>query len=190
MPRSSPSARNDILDELRAAVDAADLEIILEVFKVDAEAQLNDLGDFANTGKHDAARRVAHRLAGLLAQFGATDAAELAHRMARSTSNPGDVDAVALLICTCRTAVAEICACPNAEPDFDMASGTDRSTATHDAADRAALAEPTAAKPPAKPAHRKPLTLPPQMATELAFKATAVRTAHSRRSEATPPPDG
>jgi HPt (histidine-containing phosphotransfer) domain-containing protein len=121
MPRSSQSgrpasktapkkaARNEILDELRAALDEADLRVILTVFKADVEAQLNDLGDFAGAGKHEAVRRIAHRLAGLLAQFGAGDASELAHRLAASTSNPGDARAVAALAGSSRKAIVEIC---------------------------------------------------------------------------------
>jgi HPt (histidine-containing phosphotransfer) domain-containing protein len=181
MPCSSPRARNEILDELRAAVDEADLEIILEVFKIDAEAQLNDLQEFATAGKHDAARRVAHRLSGLLAQFGATEAAELAHRMASPASNPGDANAVVLLLQTCRTAVAAICADTNAVP---------ASTTKADAPRPAMAFAEAAEKPATKPTLRMPLTVPPQMATELAFKATTVRTTNSRRSEAAPPPDG
>jgi HPt (histidine-containing phosphotransfer) domain-containing protein len=186
MSRLSPIARNEILDELRAAVDAADLDVILAVFRTDAEAQLNDLQDFASIANHDAARRVAHRLAGLLAQFGATEAAELAHRMAATTSNPGDVDAVALLLQRCRSAVAAICTGTNiaAVPTADV---TDVPSPTEGLA--SSVNKPATCLA-AKPTHRMPLTLPPQMATELAFKATAVRTTNSRRSEATPPPDG
>jgi HPt (histidine-containing phosphotransfer) domain-containing protein len=117
MPRSSKyaptgqskPARNEILDELRAALDEADLRVILNVFKADVAAQLNDLRDFAAAGKTEAARRIAHRLAGLLAQFGALHAAEFCHRMAASTSNPGNAQELAALECASRQAVGEIC---------------------------------------------------------------------------------
>jgi Hpt domain len=170
MTRSSSIAGNEILDELRAAVDDADLEVILSVFEIDAEAQLSDLNDFATSGQHDAARRVAHRLAGLLAQFGAKDAAELAHRMAASSSNPGDIVAIAAIMSTCRTAVAEICACV-----------ADSAVATPVA---------PACQSVPKQAIGKPKTLPPQMAADVALKATMQYPTHRRRAEAVPSPDG
>ena len=128
MPRSSQdtrsastagrhkTVRNAILDELRAALDDADLRIILSVFKADVEAQLNDLRDFASSGKDDAARRIAHRLAGLLAQFGATDAAERAHRMAAAASNPGTAKELVALASASRQAVTEICGAADKSP--------------------------------------------------------------------------
>jgi HPt (histidine-containing phosphotransfer) domain-containing protein len=170
---SSSNAGNPVLDELRAAVDVADFALILGVFETDADAQLNDLQDFVCAGKHDAARRVAHRLAGLLAQFGATEAAELAHRLAGAASDPDDAETVARLLRTCRMAVADICTCTDRNGDAEAA---------------AVLAPPTA-KLAAGPANRVPHTLPPQTAGDLAIKATVVRTSHSRRSETTAPLD-
>jgi HPt (histidine-containing phosphotransfer) domain-containing protein len=177
MPRSSLSslnyrvARNEILDELRATVDDADLEIILSVFETDAEAQLNDLHDFATAGKYEPARRVAHRLAGLLAQFGATSAAELAHRMAASTSDPGDAVAIANLLSACRKAVAEIC------------------SGTHDCSPIPEPLTSPAFQPTTKVSHRMPQTLPPQMAADLAAKVAMPSATHRRRSEPQNLPD-
>jgi HPt (histidine-containing phosphotransfer) domain-containing protein len=107
---AKPAARNDILDELRSAVDEADLRIILKVFQADVDAQLNDLQDFVSGGKSDSARSVAHRLAGLLAQFGATTAAETSRRLAKSASAPATSKDVTTLARAARKAVAEICA--------------------------------------------------------------------------------
>jgi HPt (histidine-containing phosphotransfer) domain-containing protein len=176
MPRSNtiprPLVHNEILDELRSAIDAADLEVILSVFRTDADAQLNDLKVFASSGNHDAARRLAHRLAGLLAQFGAKAASELAHHLAASTSNPGDAAAIEAIVSTCRAAVAEICESAVAEPDSAPAP----------------LAP--ALKPAPKQITGRPFTLPPQMAAEVVLKATLHYPTHRRRSEASPPPDG
>jgi HPt (histidine-containing phosphotransfer) domain-containing protein len=179
MSRSSLSsltyrvARNEILDELRAAVDDADLELILSVFKTDADAQFSDLQAFATAGQHEPARRVAHRLAGLLAQFGATEAAELAHRMAASTSNPGDAEAVAALLSSSRKAVEDICSC------------IDESVPVVSSLSSPAL------KTVAQPTQRPPQTLPPQLAADLAMKAALQHPTHRRRSETpTAPPDG
>ena len=120
MPRSTPSAsrtkptpRNEILDELRAAVDAADLRIILGVFKADVAAQLSDLRTLVSAQDYTAARSVAHRLAGLLGQFGATTAAERAHQLAKGPSSidgPASAKAVTALERAARQAVAAICA--------------------------------------------------------------------------------
>lgn len=115
MPRSPQSARpcsidrNEILDELRAAVGEADLRVILCVFRTDVAAQLNDLRDFVEAGKHEPARRVAHRLAGLMSQFGAAEAAGRAHRMAKDTGRAATTKDVAALDAACRKAVTAIC---------------------------------------------------------------------------------
>jgi HPt (histidine-containing phosphotransfer) domain-containing protein len=175
MTRSDTSARparNEILDELRAAIDAADLEVILSVFQTDANAQLSDLQDFATSDKHNAARRVAHRLAGLLAQFGAKAASELAHRMAASTSNPGDAAEIEAIVSTCRAAVAEICASVTEEPDVAPAPAA------------------PAFKPVPNQFAGRPFTLPPQMAAEVVLKVTLRYPTHRRRFETVHPPDG
>ena len=115
MPRSPQSARscsvarNEILDELRAAVGEADLRVILNVFRTDVTAQLADLRDFVAAGKHEAARRVAHRLAGLMAQFGAAEAAGRAHRLAKDSGRVATAKDVAALDGACRKAVTAIC---------------------------------------------------------------------------------
>jgi HPt (histidine-containing phosphotransfer) domain-containing protein len=115
MPRNPQSARpcsaarNEILDELRAAVGEADLRVILGVFRTDVAAQLADLRDFVDAGKLEAARRVAHRLAGLMSQFGAAEAAGRAHRMAKDTGRAATAKDVAALDGACRKAVAAIC---------------------------------------------------------------------------------
>jgi HPt (histidine-containing phosphotransfer) domain-containing protein len=118
---TKPAARNDILDELRAAVDEADLRVILKVFQADVDAQLNDLRGFVSAGKAEPARSVAHRLAGLLSQFGATAAAETSRCLAKTASTPATAKDVTTLARAARKAVAGICATV-AEPEGPAAA--------------------------------------------------------------------
>jgi HPt (histidine-containing phosphotransfer) domain-containing protein len=208
MPRPTKPARlptaaasNGILEELRAAVDAADLQVILSVFKSDVEAQLNDLKDFVTAGKADAARRVAHRLAGLLAQFGAIEASERSHRMAATTRPPATEKDVAGLVRACEKAVAEICAFGAVSPmpatpdrvgtDYVGAANVapdcaapDRAPPDRTGADRAAPPHPkdsTATRPIARP------QLPPSAVLIPALKPAKRTSTRRRRSDGVQP---
>jgi HPt (histidine-containing phosphotransfer) domain-containing protein len=107
--KSQKTAEANYLDELRSELGEDDFCAIIETLQWDAEKQLLLLERLLQTGDLDGAQRVTHRLAGLLAQFGAKTAADLAREMSVTETLEQHRQVIDRLLDLSRAALCAIC---------------------------------------------------------------------------------
>jgi HPt (histidine-containing phosphotransfer) domain-containing protein len=107
--RIPPPAEANYLDELRNELGEDDYFAIIETLQGDAEKQLLLLERHLKIGDLDGALRVTHRLAGLLSQFGAKTAADLARDMSVTNNLEKHRQVVDELLALSRAALCTIC---------------------------------------------------------------------------------
>lgn len=96
------------LAELQSAVGADELELLVEAMKLDATGLLDELQRAMDTGDAAALKRIAHRLAGVFSQFGATLIADAAERV-RSIQSTSDLQTSGReLLELCHRALADL----------------------------------------------------------------------------------
>jgi CheY-like chemotaxis protein len=91
-----PDLDRTLLDDLRQSLGTAGVRAVVTQFESDVEALLGRLR--AETADRDALRAVAHKLAGLFAQFGAQQASGLARGLEETSRTAADPAAVETLI--------------------------------------------------------------------------------------------
>jgi CheY-like chemotaxis protein len=104
----APALDASALAELRETVGDKVFRHLLDQFERDATLALGEIAAAHGSGNEPEIRRVAHRLVGLLDQFGATPAARAAARVETGDGAPGE--AVAELLRLGRVAVAAVAA--------------------------------------------------------------------------------
>ncbi len=94
-----------VLAELREAVGHETFNELIERFSIDAARILKEMGGMLEAGDHHGVRQLAHRLSGLLGQFGCHEAADICRAIEVSPEPAAEAQAVRRAIGFGETAV-------------------------------------------------------------------------------------
>ncbi len=106
----------EYLSDLIEAVGLEDYCSLVKSFTVEAEAQVLLLEQRLESGDTGAVKASAHRLAGLLSQFGAFEVVSLAERIRESRGGDDMARMVAAMAALCRASIAAISARSDCDP--------------------------------------------------------------------------